>query len=243
VYESLSVNRLKRLTRREYWFDKLMKRHLVPTSHTIEQLGVGYGGWFVPTDMIKSDWVIYSFGIGEDITFDADLMQRFDCRVHGFDPTPRAIDYIETHQQTYPNFKFYPLGVWSEDTTIRFYNPRKEHFASYSILNLRHQEDYIEAEVKTIKSIMTQLGHDHVDLVKMDIEGAEQAVLPNLIADNVRPTVLCVEYDQPVETFSRLAWQCFTRALSLTRDLRNIGYVMVAVDGWTATYIHESTNG
>jgi len=238
----LPVNRLNRLTRREYWFDKLMKRHCVPTYHTIEKLGVGYGGWHVPTDMIQADWVVYSFGIGEDITFDVDMMERFGCIVHGFDPTPRAVAYIDREGETYPNFVFHSLGVWSEDTTIRFYNPRKEHFASYSILNLRHQDDYIEAEVKTIRSLMTQLGHDKVDLIKMDIEGAEQAVLPNLIADGVRPTVLCVEYDQPVETFSRLAWQCFTRALSLTRALKVVGYQLVVVDGWTTTYIHQSTD-
>lgn len=238
----LTVNRLKRLTRREYWYDRLMKRHLVSTRHTIEKLGVGYGGWHVPTDMIQSDWVVYSFGIGEDITFDLDMIDRFGCAVHGFDPTPRAIEYAESLGNAHPNFKFHPLGVWSEDTTIRFYNPRKAHFASYSILNLRHQDDYIEADVRTIRSLMTKLGHDHVDLIKMDIEGAEQSVLPNLIADNVRPRVLCVEYDQPVETFSRLALQCFIRALKLTRALKAVGYHLVVVDGWTTTYIHESAN-
>lgn len=233
------MNRLKALTRRQFWWTKLMKRYLVPTSHTLEELGVGYGGWVVPTDMIQSDWVIYSFGIGEDITFDKDVMERFGCTVHGFDPTPRAIAYVESQQDQLPNFKFYPYGVWSEDTEVKFYNPRKEHFASYSILNLRHQEDYITAQVKTIQSLMRELGHSQVDLIKMDIEGAEQMVLPNLIADEIRTSVLCVEYDQPVETFSRLALQCFTRSLSLTAQLKKAGYHLVYVGGLTATYLHE----
>jgi len=234
------LNRLKLLTRRQFWWTKLMKRHLVPTTHTLEELGIGYGGWVVPTDMIQSDWVIYSFGIGEDITFDADLMKRFDCTVHGFDPTPRAIAYIEANQDKYPNFKFYPYGVWSEDTQVKFFNPRKEHFASYSILNLRHQDDYIMAEVKTIKTLMQEMAHDHVDLIKMDVEGAEQMVIPNLIADKIRTKVLCIEYDQPVETFSKLAWQCFTQSLILTSQLKQAGYCLVCVEGLTATYLHES---
>lgn len=217
-----------------------MKRHLVSTSHRLEKLGVGYGGWVVPTDMIQSDWIIYSFGIGEDITFDIALMERFGCTVHGFDPTPRAIAYVEGSTANYPNFKFYPYGVWWEDTEVKFFNPRKEHFASYSILNLRHQESYMMAEVKTIKTMMNDLGHDHVDLIKMDVEGAEQMVIPNLISDKIKTKVLCIEYDQPVETFSRLAWQCFKQSLMLTARLKQAGYQLVCVDGLTATYLHES---
>ena len=216
-----------------------MKRHLVNTSHTLEELGEGYGGWVVPTDMIQADWVIYSMGIGEDITFDVDLMEGFGCTVHGFDPTPRAIAYAQTQREQYPNFRFYPYGVWSADTHVKFYNPRKTHFASYSILNLRHQNDYIMAEVKTIKTLMRELGHEHVDLIKMDVEGAEQMVIPNLIADKIQTKVLCVEYDQPVETFSRLAWQCFTQSIRLTGRLKRAGYHLVCVEGLTATYLHE----
>lgn len=234
------MNRLKPFTRRQFWWKKLMKRHLVKTSHPLEELGEGYGGWFVPTDMIQSDWVIYSFGIGEDITFDADMMERFDCTIYGFDPTPRAIAYAQTQHETYPSFKFYPYGVWSEDTDMKFYNPRKAHFASYSILNLRHQEAFIMAKVKTIKTLMQELGHHHVDLIKMDVEGAEQMVIPNLIADKIQTKVLCIEYDQPVETFSRLAWQCFTQSILLTRRLKQAGYHLVCVEGLTATYLHET---
>ena len=234
------MNRLKPFTRREFWWKKLMKRYLVSSSHTLEELGDGYGGWYVPTDMIQSDWVIYSFGIGEDITFDVELMERFGCTVHGFDPTPRAIAYAQSQSELYPTFKFYPYGVWSEDTEIKFYNPRKEHFASYSILNLRHQEAYITAQVKTIKTLMHDLGHQQVDLIKMDVEGAEQMVVPNLIADRIYTKVLCVEYDQPVETFSRLAWQCFRQSLVLTSRLKKAGYHLVCVEGLTATYLHES---
>lgn len=234
------MNRLKPFTRRQFWWLKLMKRYLVPTTHTLEKLGVGYGGWVVPVDLIQADWVIYSFGIGEDITFDTALMERFDCTVHGFDPTPRAIEYAEANQTHYPNFQFHPYGVWSEDTEVKFYLPRKEQFASYSILNLRHQDDYITAKVKTIRSLMAMLGHNHVDLIKMDVEGAEQMVIPNLIADNVQAKVLCVEYDQPVETFSRMAWQCFTRSITLTANLKQAGYHLVYVGGLTATYLHSS---
>ena len=171
------------------------------------------------------------------MSFDKALVDRHNCTIHAFDPTPKAIAYVST--QDLPNFRFYPVGVWDEDSVIKFYIPREAHFASYSAVNLRRQTKYIEAEVKTAKSLATVLGHDQIDLIKMDIEGAEQLVIPSLIADGIRPTVLCVEYDQPYETFSRLTWQCFATGIRLNRSLLREGYRLISKHGWTVTYLYD----
>ena len=39
---------------------------------------------------------------------------------------------------------------------------------------------------------MRELGHDHIDLLKLDIEGAEFAVLEKMTAESVRPKIICV---------------------------------------------------
>lgn len=39
----------------------------------------------------------------------------------------------------------------------------------------------IEAEMKTLRSIMRELGHNHIDILKMDIEGFEFKVVKNLM--------------------------------------------------------------
>lgn len=38
---------------------------------------------------------------------------------------------------------------------------------------------------KTLATIMNELGHSHIHIFKIDVEGAEQGVLPNLIEENV----------------------------------------------------------
>lgn len=43
---------------------------------------------------------------------------------------------------------------------------------------------------------MKELGHTKIDLLKIDIEGAEYKVLASLIKDKVKPGVLCIEYDE-----------------------------------------------
>ena len=40
---------------------------------------------------------------------------------------------------------------------------------------------------------MKELGHDRLDLLKLDIEGAEYAVLDGLVEAGITPTVLCVD--------------------------------------------------
>jgi len=41
---------------------------------------------------------------------------------------------------------------------------------------------------------MLELGHDHIDLLKMDIEGAEYTVIENLVRERVDIRQLLVEF-------------------------------------------------
>src|SRR5436305_14661221 len=55
-------------------------------------LGNERARWCVCPTNLSADSVVYSFGIGEDISFDLQLIDRFAVKVHAFDPTPRSLD-------------------------------------------------------------------------------------------------------------------------------------------------------
>ena len=57
-------------------------------------LGSDYGGWSVATTGLGPESVVYSFGVGEDISFDIALIKAFGMRVNAFDPTPRSAIYL-----------------------------------------------------------------------------------------------------------------------------------------------------
>ena len=42
---------------------------------------------------------------------------------------------------------------------------------------------------------MRQNGHSHIDLLKLDNEGAENIVLEQMLNDNIHPNYLCIEFD------------------------------------------------
>ena len=52
----------------------------------------------------------------------------------------------------------------------------------------------ILAPVHRLTTIMERLGHDHIDLLKMDIEGAEYGVIADLLSCNIRVNQLLVEF-------------------------------------------------
>ena len=56
-------------------------------------LGTDYGGWsFVNYKSLNNNYVL-SAGLGEDASFDLELIRKYNCKVISIDPTPRAIDH------------------------------------------------------------------------------------------------------------------------------------------------------
>jgi FkbM family methyltransferase len=194
------------------------------------RLGSDYGGWTVPTDLVERSWVCYSGGVGDDITFDLAFIERFGCEVDAFDPTPSSVEHVRLAADDEPRFHFHPWGVWSDDATVRFYAPDYSD-TNFSAVNLHDTEDFFEAPCRSLPSIMRELGHDRIDLLKLDIEGAEYEVLDALLGGDIRPTVLCVEFHKTsgIGPMRRTASR-----------MRAIGYDAVAVRGYDVTFVRPA---
>lgn len=199
-----------------------------PHGVRFERLGSAYGGWTVPVDLIKSDWICYSGGVGEDVTFDLEVIRRFGCTVIACDPTPRAKVHVARNAARQEKFRFLPVGLWSGDAELRFYAPRDPSHVSHSIVNLQGTSDYFVARCRSLAAVMKELGHDRIDLLKLDIEGAQHEVLRAALRDGIRPKVICVEFDQP-DTVLRM-YGSYAR-------LRRAGYRLAVLDGWNLTFL------
>ena len=157
--------------------------------------GTAYGGWPIVDGLLSGSSIVYSFGVGADVSFDLALIERYGCDVHAFDPTPRSGDWLR--RQSLPGgFYFHAIGVSDEDGTAEFFAPANSHHVSFSKSpRLFRRQERIEAEVRKIQTIMQLLGHAQVDLLKMDIEGFEYSVIANLLnSTRIRPRLILVEY-------------------------------------------------
>ena len=87
--------------------------------------GNDYGGFFLCLDNLTARSVIYSVGIGEDISFDLSVINKHKCMVYGFDPTPRSIQWIRSHKGEIPkNFRFYNYGLSDKSGLVNFFLPK-----------------------------------------------------------------------------------------------------------------------
>lgn len=209
----------------------LMTGWFRPTGEPpVELFGSDWGGWSVARNSITPQSVVYSGGIGHDATFDVALSERYGCTVHGFDPTPVGKAHGEAVAHQHRLFAFHPWGLWNEDRVVQFFVPRNPEHDSFSIVNLPQTAESIPGEVRKLSTIMRALGHDHVDLLKIDIEGAEYAVLGDLLNERLDVRQLCIEFDQPTT---------FRRMHAMVRRLQSASYILVARREWDYTFVRE----
>ena len=187
----------------------------------MEKLGTEYGGWYVPTNMtLNENSIIYSGGVGEDMSFDILLTSKYNCNIFLIDPTKKALkhfdevklyynkgqtftgniqhDYYKHIKDSKPNLEhFYYInkGLWDCKTELKFYKQTNENYVSQTLIENMYSSNYDIVEVDSIKNIMKENNHSKIDLLKLDIEGAEIKVLDQMFNDNIFPTYLLIEFD------------------------------------------------
>lgn len=168
----------------------------------IEQHGSEYGGWVICPDAINTDSIVYSFGIGEDITFDLSLINKYGLRVYGFDPTPRSIQWVKS-QQLPAEFILHEYGIADYDGIAEFQRPKNRSHISHRIMNkAQGATNTVAMRVKRISTILNEIGHSKIDIMKMDIEGAEYSVLEDIFKNGINIEQLLVEFHHSFDHLS-----------------------------------------
>lgn len=231
------------------WTERKLAVPVEPLVHT-ERIGTPYGGWIIPENWLMPGSVCYLVGAGEDISFDLGVAAKYGCTIHIFDPTPRSVAHFEelannlrqglqTKCDTspdgfYPKYPvaiaerlhFHSVGIWDEDTTLRFFAPRNEAHVSHSLVNLQHSERHIEVPVRRLSGLMQKLGHKKIDLLKLDIEGAEYRVITSLLEDKIEVDILCIEFDESAA--NHLDSKYLKRIEQSLGDLLDAGFRVIA---------------
>ena len=201
-----------------------------------ERFGSEYGGWDVAVKKMNKDSIVYSFGVGEDVSFDLALLGRFGLTVHAFDPTPKSITWVK--RQEFPkNFIFHEYGIADFDGNASFNPPVNPEHVSHTLLDRPETKDRaIAVPVKRLSTIMKELGHSRIDLLKMDVEGAEYGVIIDAVQSAIRPEQLLVEFHHK---FPNVGIAKTEEAVS---ELRKMGYKLFSVSrtGDEFCFCHES---
>ncbi|MDP2157749.1 MAG: FkbM family methyltransferase [Nitrospirota bacterium] len=157
-------------------------------------LGTDYGGWCICPEKITSASVLYSLGVGEDISFDSAMIEKYALQVFAFDPTPRSIAWVKG-QDLPENFCFNDFGIASCNGTAMFYpHPNPKHVSHTVLTRRKCGGQGIEVQFRKLKTAMDMLGHTKIDILKMDIEGSEYEVIDDLLTSGIEVGQPLVEF-------------------------------------------------
>lgn len=157
--------------------------------------GNTYGGFYLCPEFLNENSIIYSFGIGEDVSFDNAIIKNHGCHVFGFDPTPKSISWIK-RQKLLEKFHFYEFGISNKSGFVDFYLPKNPEHVSGSIITQKNIDimKKVSVEMKLLGDIMNELGHKHIDVLKMDIEGSEYDVIEDILNAPVLIGQILIEF-------------------------------------------------
>ena len=223
--------------------------------------GTIYGGWWIPDALnLNSTSIAISAGAGEDISFDLAIQSKFGCTVEIYDPTDRAQKHFEEVQNYYnpnfpgfsgniqkdyefwiaplnPNFakiNFNNFGLASTDSTMKFYKQSNPDYVSQSVLPNMYGTEYTIANMKRLQTVIREKGFKQIDLLKLDIEGAELQVLESMLEDEIYPRVLCIEFDY------YLKGKDIGETAEIIKKLFAVGYKLLNNANWNITFMHTS---
>jgi hypothetical protein len=227
TYKNKSINWFLDNVKLDDWKNRMIKIvEDFSSNYCMKNLPV-YGRWSsMELGSIREDSIVYSFGAGEDISYEFLLSGLKNCEIHIFDPTPRAVEhydycknllnssvnpinslrfgggdkrYNSCIQKSGANINklfYHDYGLYDKDDSFTFYHPKNTDHVSLSIDNLQNTTSGIQLNVKKIDTIMNELGHTHIDVIKLNIEGAEVVSLIHMLKNtNIRPTYISVKFE------------------------------------------------
>jgi FkbM family methyltransferase len=169
------------------------------TNIAVKTFGEKGYSFSVCSDLLeeKEKIIVYSFGIGENLSFSKELNDQYkNCKIYAFDPTPKAIKYVEEYDKSsFGFFEFFPFGLSDKDEIVDFYLPLNVSYVSGSeVMNPGVDKNrVIKVQMHTLKYIMQMLDHTYIDILKLDIEGSEFTAVPQLLEECQNIEQICVE--------------------------------------------------
>jgi len=209
------LNRLFRILKVIRGNDIFIRKDVTIQTETYGNKGVA---WSLCPKNIDENSIVYSCGVGYDISFDLTLINKFDLKLYAFDPTPKSVEWI-LNQKLPKQFILKNIGLADYDGKAKFNPPENpEHISATMLDRPKTKDDAYKVDVKTIVSIMQELEHKHIDILKMDIEGMEYRVIDNMLETNILPTQVLIEFHHRFKNIG------IKHTLKAVKKLRKAGY-------------------
>ncbi len=165
---------------RRRWFEWRVPRIKMREVPGIVHLGGSYGGWVMPGELIEPSWICYLVGAGGDVSFDLELISRYGVISRSFEAVEDYVVRAREQAGDEPRFSAHHAAIAAVDGPIRMQVTHDPGSLSVSAAHLYDSERFIELPGRSLTSLMAEFGDEHVDLLKIDMEGSEYEVMPTI---------------------------------------------------------------
>jgi hypothetical protein len=125
-----------------------------PVDERLGRNGDG-GKWICNPDVFAaSPCVLYSFGVKDDFSFEVDSHKRMGCKEQLYDPTI-SVDPVRRELSKYDGINIDAVGIADNDDNTQY---------------------------QRLSTLMQRNGHKYIDILKIDVEGAERDVFKDFFA-------------------------------------------------------------
>jgi FkbM family methyltransferase len=241
---------------RQYFYN-LISNFSIPkiknNIFNIKHYGTSYGGY----DLVHRNdiEIVISCGLGEDATFEIELLKRYNCKIIMIDPTPRAIKHYAEIKKRFgiKNSKYYNKAQGKQfassynlkdvneenllflnkaitninNSEIKLFFPKNKNFVSASLeADKNYSQKFFLAKTIDLDNVLKKFKIRKIDILKLDIEGGEILVLNNILTKHIFPRQILVEYkDIKTKNFFK-----FLKIFKINRKLLKNGYRIVNIN-------------
>jgi FkbM family methyltransferase len=190
--------------------------------------------WTIWDSRLRSDSNVLCAGAGNDISFERALISRYGTQVRLLDPSPTGMATVAGSQAGDARLRFHALALAGQDGVLEFHLPSDPREGSFRKADGNTRGD-VQFASKSLSTLMTEFSWPRIDLLKMDIEGAEFEVIDHLLAKGLEVRQICVEFHYGGH-FTHSRGDMIRRILAL----RCAGFQLVHHIHGDHTFIHRS---
>jgi FkbM family methyltransferase len=103
-----------------------------------------------------------------------------DATIHSFEPIAGNYELFRRNTEGSSKITLHPHGLGMRAATLEFRLPptQREYHGCYSMARTASADDIrVQAEVRGVRETLAELGSPKIDLIKIDVEGAEHEII------------------------------------------------------------------
>jgi FkbM family methyltransferase len=196
--------------------------------------------WTIKSDVLDSRSHICYAGVGRDISFEHELADRLGAKIILLDPSPTALETMSMRSNQRHEFEFLPIALAGHSGILHLSPPPCAEEGSWvseigAEKNTEENRNLIQVQCMSLPDLMKEREIRNIDLLKIDIEGAEYPVLDSILKARVPIRQIAVEFDNGI-----LPSISVMNTFSMLIRLYIAGYRLIHKGGSNHTLMHRS---